>query len=326
MTVPNSLDNDGLGAATPVVSVSPVVLAAPGRGEALLVRVSAPTTGTSLPVVVFSHGFGWSADSYAPLVNFWASHGFVVVQPTHLDARTRALPPQDPRTPDIWRSRIKDLRSCVDHLELVEAAVPGLTGRVDSSRLAVAGHSWGGQSASTLLGARVLDPAGRPGEDMFDPRVRAGVLLSTTGSGGADLSPFAAEHFPFMSPSFSTLTTPTLVVAGDQDDSPLSTRGPDWFTDIYTKGPGADTLLTLFGAQHSLGGIAGHAVAETTDEHPERVALIQRLTTAYLRDVLCPGDTTWSAVAGALQEATDPMGRLDTKGRPGAPAGVDATA
>lgn len=80
-----------LGEATPVVSAKPNVLPAPGRGEDLQVRVSAPATGRELPIIVFSHGFGWSMDGDAPLVDFWAAHGFVVVQPTHLDSRTLNL-------------------------------------------------------------------------------------------------------------------------------------------------------------------------------------------------------------------------------------------
>jgi hypothetical protein len=36
-----------------VISAKPVILPAPGRGEDLQVRVSAPATGDGLPVVVF---------------------------------------------------------------------------------------------------------------------------------------------------------------------------------------------------------------------------------------------------------------------------------
>lgn len=301
----------------PVISVSPVEIAVADRATDLQVRVSAPATGTALPVIVFSHGYGWSADAYAPLVAFWAARGFVVVQPTHLDSRTLALPPDDPRTPEIWRTRVEDLRRSIDRLDLIETALPGLAGRVDRSRIAVAGHSWGGQTASTLLGARVLDADGRPGADLSDSRVRAGLLLSTTGTGGADLSPFALEHFPFMNPSFESLTTPTLVVAGDHDQSPLTSRGPDWFTDAYRLSPGADSLLTLTGAEHSLGGIAGHAVSETTDENPERVALVQQLTCAYLRSALSPQDGSWSAASAPLRQ-DHPLGRVDSKGPIGA--------
>ncbi|MFD5509754.1 alpha/beta hydrolase family protein [Streptomyces sp. NPDC127051] len=301
------------GAPATVVSAKPVVLPAPsGRGEDLQVRVSAPATGSDLPVIVFSHGFGWSMNGYAPLADHWAAEGFVVVQPTHLDSRTLGIPPEDPRTPRIWRIRVEDLKQVLDGLDLLEAAVPGLGGRVDHSRIAVAGHSWGAQSASTLLGARVLDADGVPGEDMSDPRVTAGVLLALPGLGDS-LTPFAAEHLPFMKPSFDTMTTPALVVAGDNDDSALSTRGPDWFTDPYTHSPADKSLLTLFGAEHSLGGIPGYEVAETTDESPARVALIQQLTTAFLRSALSPEDTGWKTAATALENDPDALGSLRSK-------------
>ncbi|MGW3196078.1 alpha/beta hydrolase family protein [Streptomyces sp. NPDC001118] len=301
-----------VGAPAAIVSVKPVVLSAPGRGEDLQVRVSAPATGGDLPVVVFSHGFGWSMNGYAPLADFWAAHGFVVLQPTHLDSRTLGLPAEDPRTPRIWRFRVEDLKRVLDGLEVLEASVPGLGGRLDRSRIAVAGHSWGAQTASTLLGARVLDSDGVPGEDMSDPRVKAGVLLALTGLGD-DLTPFAAENLPFLRPSFDTMATPALIVAGDHDQSALSTRGPDWFTDPYTYSPGSKSLLTLFGAEHSLGGIPGYEVAETTDESPARVALIQQLTSAFLRSALYPEDTSWQAAATALEEHPNPLGKLQRK-------------
>ncbi|MBD2891458.1 hypothetical protein amrb99_03640 [Actinomadura sp. RB99] len=291
----------------------PVVLPAPDRGEDLQVSVSAPATGGALPVIVFSHGFGWSMDGYAPLADHWAAHGFAVVRPTHLDSRRLGLPADDPRTPRIWRLRVDDLKRVIDGLDALEAAVPGLAGRLDRDRIAVAGHSWGAQTASMLLGARVLDSGGVPGEDLSDPRVKAGVLLALTGRGGTDLSAFAAEHFPFMNPSFDGMTAPALIVAGDHDRSPLTTRGPDWFTDPYVLSPKDKTLLTLFGAEHSLGGVAGYEVAETTDENPERVALVQRLTTAYLRGVLHPDGTAWQEARSALENDPRPLGRLESK-------------
>ncbi|WP_322871979.1 alpha/beta hydrolase family protein [Streptomyces goshikiensis] len=297
---------------TTVISAKPVVLPAPERGEDLQVRVSAPATGGDLPVIVFSHGFGWSMNGYAPLADHWAAGGFVVVQPTHLDSRTLGIPHEDPRTPRIWRTRIEDLTRVLDGLDVLEAAVPGLAGRLDRGRVAVAGHSWGAQTASALLGARVLGPDGLPGADLSDPRARAGVLLALTGLGD-DLTPFAVEHLPFMRPSFETMTAPALIVAGDNDRSQLSTRGPDWFTDPYVYSPAPKSLLTLFGAEHSLGGIPGYEVAETTDESPARVALVRQLSTAFLRSALSPGDTGWKAAVTALENDPAPLGALRSK-------------
>lgn len=305
---------DGLvGAGAPVVSVAPVYLSAPDRAVPLEVRISVPATGTELPVVLFSHGNGWNLDGYAPVTAFWASRGFVVVQPTHLDSRRNSISLDDPRFPTIWTERIADLGHILDQLDTIEAAVPGLSGRIDRSRIAATGHSWGGQTAQSLLGARIFDKDGRVGEDMSDSRVSAGILFSATGVGGEDLHPFAQENFPFMYPSFQELTTPTLVVAGDHDQSKMSSRGPDWFTDAYTLSPGATDLLTFYGAEHDLGGIPGYEVAETTDENPERVAVLQRLSTAYLRTALHVDEKSWATARAALTSSTDPIGHVTTK-------------
>jgi dienelactone hydrolase len=314
MTSPIIDTLDGIiGAGAPVVSVAPLALSAPGRPVPLEVRVSAPATGTDLPVVVFSHGNGWNLDGYAPLTAFWASRGFVVIQPTHLDSRRNGFGFDHPVFPTIWTERITDLTRILDQLDTVEAAVPGLAGRVDRSRVAATGHSWGGQTAQSLLGARILDEDGHVGEDMSDGRVTAGILIAATGLGGDDLHPFAQANFPFMRPSFPELTTPTLVIAGDHDQSKMSRRGPDWFTDAYTHSPGATDLLAFSGAEHSLGGIVGYEVAETTDEDPERVAVIQRLSTAYLRTALHVDEGTWAAARAAFRDGGGSIGRADSK-------------
>jgi dienelactone hydrolase len=301
----------GTDATTPIISVRPVTLAAPDRGQDLRVRVTAPTTGRDLPVVVFSHGMTLTMDDYAPLADFWAARGLVVIQPTHLDSLN--LAPDDPRTPLIWRIRADDLTRILDQLGTIEAGVPGLAGRIDRDRIAAAGHSWGAQTASMLAGARVVDADGTPGESMADPRVRAAVLLCLPGIGGADLTPFAAEYFSFMTPDFAEMKTPSLIIAGDHDDSPLTVRGPDWFTDGYRLSPGATDLLTLFGAEHGLGGVQGYNDTRTTDGSPERVAVVQRATLAYLRTALGLDNDAWPAARGTLAAASDPRGRIDSK-------------
>jgi hypothetical protein len=301
----------------PVISVKPITLSAPGRGEDLRVRVSAPVTGRELPIIVLSHGSGSSLDGYGPLSDFWAAHGFAVIQPTHLDSRTLGIPRDDPRTPRIWRFRVEDLKRILDQLDLLEAAVPGLRGRLDRSRIAAAGHSFGGQSAGNLLGLRVLDPETKREEDLSDPRIKAGVLIATAGEGGANLTPFAAEHLAHMNASFAHMTTPTLVVAGDQDEIPrkyqLTVRGPDWMNEPYFLSPGRKSLLTLFGADHFLGGISGYEVKETTGENPAQVALVQQVTWAYLRHSLGIEATSWQAAQKALSEETSPLGRIESK-------------
>lgn len=288
--------------ATPasIVSVKPVTLPDDDRGIDLTLRISAPLNGRQLPVVLFAHGFGSSADLYGPLTDYWAAAGFVVIQPTFLDSRTIDLPPDDLRVPGIWRQRVADLVSVLDHLDQILATVPGLPDRVADGRIAVAGHSFGGQTAANLLGLRVDEPDGSPGSDRTDHRVKAGVLLGTAGRGGDALTPYAAEHLPFLQVSFEHMATPTLVVMGDHDASPLTVLGPEWTADPYHLSPGPKSLLTVHGGEHFLGGIAGYEAVENTDPDPVRLRLVQEATTAYLRKHLYGDDRAWQELSEDL--------------------------
>jgi predicted dienelactone hydrolase len=312
---------DTLGAPVPVLSLSPVVLSVPGRPVDLQVRVCAPATGRGLPVILLSHGHGpsnnlSSLNGYAPLADFWAAHGFVVVQPTHLTSSTLShLVADTPGAPDFWRSRAEDMTHVLDRFDVIENAVPQLAGRIDRTKVALAGHSLGGFTAALLLGAGITDPATGNVVHLVEPRIKAGVLLAAPGRGGDVLNGPMAEQWPIVGAvDFSTMTTPALVVAGDKDDSRHFTDiGPDWHADPYTLAPGPKTLLTLFDAEHGLGGIAGYDAAETTDENPERVAALARLTAAYLRSRLHPGDNAWQITREALTTGTRAVGRVRSK-------------
>jgi dienelactone hydrolase len=278
-----------------LVAVKPITVTTTDRGIDLHVKVTAPADGENLPVIVFSHGNAWSLDGYEPLVDRWAGAGFIVIQPTHLDSRRNHIGFDDPRFGNIWRVRIADLHAVLDHLDDILDQVGGLIARANRDRIAVVGHSWGAQTTGTLLGARVIDAAGKPGEDFSHPAIKAGALIAATGTGDT-LTPFAVEHLPFMRPDFSTMTMPALVVAGGKDQSAMSTRGPDWFTDAYHLSPTPKRLVTITEGEHTLGGIAGEAVKETTDDDPARVALVAGAVSAYLLDVLGLDATPWQAL------------------------------
>ncbi|MES9509312.1 chlorophyllase [Streptomyces sp. NPDC000609] len=316
-----AIGTEALGAPAPVLSFSPVVLSVPGRPVELQVRVSAPATGTALPVILLSHGHGpsyhlSSLNGYAPLADFWAAHGFVVVQPTHLTSRTLShLVADAPGAPDFWRSRAEDMTHILDRLAVIESTVPQLAGRIDHDKVALAGHSLGGFTAALLLGAGLTDPDTGNVVHLVEPRIKAGVLLAAPGRGGEVFNGPMAEQWPIVGGvDFSTMTAPALVVAGDKDDSRHFTdMGPQWHADPYTLAPGPKTLLTLFDAEHGLGGIAGYDAAETTDENPERVAALARLSAAYLRTQLHPGAPAWQIMREALTTGPGPMGRVESK-------------
>lgn len=251
--------------------------------------------------------------SYHPLTDDWAAHGFVVIQPTFLDSNTLALPKDDPRQQRIWLQRYEDVQRVLDQLDEIEVLVPEIKGRVDHSRIAVAGHSWGAQTSSLFLGARVLKDGGSYG-DMSDARVKAGLMLAPAGLAGTHRTPFATTYLPFMNPSFETLRTPTMVVAGENDVmAPLTTRGADWAADPYHLSPGGESLLTVFGAQHLLGGITSYESTGTGDENPVAVATIQFLTTAFLKSVLDAHDDSYALALAAFAQLRHPAGTIDNK-------------
>jgi dienelactone hydrolase len=297
-----------------ILSIAPLTLPADDRGADLELRVTAPVTSDPLPVLIFSHGNGQSLYAYGPLANYWAANGFAVIQPTHLDSRMLALAANDARRPQLWRHRENDLVRILNDLDAIEDMARAIGVRFDRDRIAVAGHSWGAQTASMLLGATHPDPDDGSVVNITDPRVKAGVLLAVPGSGGDNLSPFAAQNFPFMHPDFSGMQAPTLIVAGDHDNGAMTVRGPEWWREAYDLSPAPKSLLTVFGGEHSLGGIPNYEARETTDESPLRLAAVQEITTRFLQGTLYPGDkAAWETATASLQAGNPPQGNVETK-------------
>lgn len=315
----NQLNNAGVGLApTPVVTFSPVVLPVPGRQVDLELKVSAPATGSDLPILLLSHGHGQSnflssLHGYGPLVDFFAAQGFVVLQPTHQSSKMLGLDPNGPEGALFWRSRAQDMHFILDQLDQIEATVPGLSGRLNRRQIVAVGHSLGGHTVGMLAGMRVIDPNDGEEVNLMEPRLTAAVLLGAPGN-GADAAAFVSEHYPVMrNNNFETMALPALVVAGDKDKNVRFSERDDWRADAYHLSPAPKCLLTVFGGEHILGGISGYDAAETTDESPERVAFVRETILAYLRTALNPADSSWGDAQKALQDEANPKARIECK-------------
>jgi len=287
------------------VAYAPIRLAMPGR-QPLELRLTAPATANDLPIVLLSHGYGPSnyipsKDGYAPLAQFWAERGFVVIQPTHASSRVGGLPSDAPGAPFFWRERVEEMKAILDHLAEIERLAPAVAGRMDHSRIGAVGHSFGGHTVGLLLGGQLN------GEDFSDPRVSAGILLTTPGRGGKDMTEENAARFPFFDVDFSALTTRSLVVCGDMDNPHFTTRGPEWHADAFHDAPGAEALLMMHGVGHGLGGIAGLDAKETETEAPDVLEATKRLTLAWLQTALGQDESAWSCACLSLKGEAAPL-------------------
>lgn len=307
--------------ATPVINYSPLTFDIPGRPVPLEVKVSMPAVGKDLPVIVMSHGHG--APNYlssyrgnAPLVDFFAAHGFIVIQPTHLDATYLGLREEKlPDAPLYWYDRVADVRHVLDKLADIEAAVPGLAGRMDKQRIGAVGHSLGGSTVSQLIGMKISDPDDPREKDLSDPRVKAAVIIGAVGIADEHLTKWVRERYRMSNfVDYSDMTGTALVIAGDKDLNPMFSDRLSYRWDAFTKSPGGNkTLLTFFGADHMYGGITGYDAKEVTEENPELVATLRAMVWSYLRSQLYSGDNAWDVAQKALLGAENPLGKIETK-------------
>ena len=133
------------------------ILPAESGQRVLRARIAYPDGEGPFPLVVYSHGFGCYRESYEGLTDHWASHGYAVVLPEHPDCPTveAKLSPEDAR--NLLYIRITDVARVLDALFAPNQQIPGLTGRIDFERKAIAGHSFGGMIAQVTWGQPLKD-------------------------------------------------------------------------------------------------------------------------------------------------------------------------
>jgi predicted dienelactone hydrolase len=195
---------------------------------------NAPIADGAHPVVIFTHGYTGTFTDYTFLFEDLASRGYVVASVDHTFEATAVEFPDGRLAESVFGShlstaarsdeasmylavsvRLRDLSFVVNELELLNAGADSqLGGRLDMTRLALAGHSLGG--FTTILGVK------------DDLRFRAGIVLD-----GVIPNPLPSE-----------IETPMLLLAAGRDT---------WSEDeqrLWNSLRGPRLAVNLVGAEH----------------------------------------------------------------------------
>jgi len=163
-----------------------------------------------VPLVVFSHGIGSSRTGYSYLGKYFAAHGIASLHLQHVGS-DRQVWFGNPFTVinRLWSAaseheavqRVRDLSFALD--ELLERSDYGP--RIDRTRIAAAGHSYGANTVMLAAGATLQ----RNGISVQfrEPRIRAALLLSAP--------PFYGE--PELNKILGAVTLPSLHITATED-------------------------------------------------------------------------------------------------------------
>jgi pimeloyl-ACP methyl ester carboxylesterase len=236
-----------------VISSNEFSLTFTPKNRPLDLRVTWPRGGKKLPVLIWSHGAFGSRESYQPLVSWWASHGYVVIQPTHADSlQKQTVPFLAPRPVKAWDTRPQEVSFIIDHLKDIADGVPEADAVMDRDRIAVGGHSYGAHTTMLIAGLTVKLPSGAR-RDFTDPRPLAFIMISPQGEEDS-IGGITDDQ------SFDHITRPALFVTGSNDKGRKSKSAEGRLEPFHLSPPQDKYLLYIEGAHHNFGGISGHII------------------------------------------------------------------
>jgi predicted dienelactone hydrolase len=216
------------------------------RNRDIPIKVYYPAnTSRSVPLIVFSHGFGGTKDGYQYLGQGWSQAGYVVILPTHIGSdhdaviRYGATVARDPAASfELQQDRTADVKYILSSLDQLENRIPALKRKIDRKKIGVAGHSMGAGTAMLLGGAEAA-ASGRL-QAFRDPRVTAIITMSPQGSGEEG----------FDAHSWDNMRIPVMTMSGTLDLG-VGGQPPSWRQEAYKHMPAGDKYQVIVrGARH----------------------------------------------------------------------------
>jgi len=140
-------------------------------------------TGSSqrVPLVVFSHGLGGSRAGYSYFGIHLADSGIASLHPQHVGSDNALWWGNPLGLVERLQSAAKETearsRALDIHFSLDQMLSSELAGLIDTSKIAIAGHSYGANTAMLVSGARVTMTEGDMA-DLRDQRIRSTILIS----------------------------------------------------------------------------------------------------------------------------------------------------
>ena len=228
------------------------------RGKDVPVNAWVPDGDGPFPVIIFSHGAGGAGSNEFPVTRHWATHGYVVVQPTHADSRS-LNGGELKRTDDGPAQRALDVKFVIDSLEKVE----DFKGKLDLKRIGVGGHSFGAHT-SMLIGGATVDVKGEA-KSYADERPKALLLLSGQGAGMLGLT----------EKSWDACKRPMMAMTGSKDLG-VAGQTPAQKLEAFTRSPEGDKYgVDIEGASHM------SFTGRLADREPEIFSYVKTASIAF---------------------------------------------
>lgn len=270
-----------------------VTLALGPEGRRAAVRVAYPEARPGAegpwPVVIFSHGMFASNQRYMPMLERWASHGYVVVAPNHPDANGGFRVRRDEDVEGLVVTRADELTAVMDALPEVARRIPGLDGRLRPPPYGAAGHSVGTYTAMLQAGLAMRNP--RSGVVTRHREDRIGAVVMSSDPGKMALMP---EDL------WRGIDVPTFMITGDEDygTAGKGNRPAPYTAEVLTgaaapdAGPASGSVhryrVLVQGLDHYFGGLV-HRDPGDVKPDSEGLELFESLSTAFL-DAYLKGD------------------------------------